>query len=569
MLLKSITFALIAPASHHKIMFNPFFNLIRGSTRKTPKSIREPQGTRELVAAAYRCGGTLDIAHCTYGPALFKKDSDYGYMPYYRLLAGLVNLLGLKVIVEVGTYHGGSTLALAAGLTGQVGEKILTIDPETHAQDRLASTSSIKAFQGTFPDAECMRFLNGELGASRIDLLYIDALKDAAFLKESLKACEKWRPRLIVLDDINANDSMEGFWLKHFSRQSNTVRLSDLLQNVRNSEFDFGIIVNDPSLLHEKAANIAEWNSKKAFTDICVGGDYSFALHDSYPEVRTMMSRGETGLLHRLARDRYQGLGEIVDAGAFLGGSTVALGLPLLEKSWPLYNRIHSYDRFTNFDPYFDRFMDPAVERYQSYLPQFLRNITPVRDYVNIYSGEFCQQKWCGKPIEIFFTDIAKSPTLNAHLYAEFSRYWIPGHTVYVQQDFVHLEAPWIQYVIGYLSDYFTIIGVEAPSLVLGVNAMIPSHMIRRIVDDDFTFAEKQDFLQKLSQRFDDPQTILALLLIRVRYIAESGNLEGAISELRSLEANTLLMAHKNSRRRVLRTKEIIGLEKKPGPKQS
>lgn len=542
-------------------MFKKLFGSLKSVPLAEEKSATTTASTRELICAAYRAGGAIDTRHCTYGPAPFKKTSDYGHMPYYRLLAGFVRLLKAQTIVEIGTYHGGSTLAFAAGFSGTRQEKILTIDPENFAQERLSLIPSIKRFQGLFPDAACLDFLGQELGTKRIDILYIDALKDRAFVEAAVAACNKWQPRLLILDDINATDSMEAMWNANFSHKAGACRLSDVLGGVRNSEFDFGICVEDEQLIKNCSSDIMEQNGDSAFADITVGEPYQFALQDFDKQTKTMMTRNETGMLNRLVSDHYHGLGQIVDAGAFLGGSTVSMGLALVNKKAPLHHRIHSYDRFTNFDPYFDRFMSPPVERFQSYLPQFVKNISSVLGHVNIYPGEFCQQRWSGQPIELFFADIAKSPTLNAHLYSEFSRYWIPGHTIYVQQDFVHLEAPWIQYVIGYLSDYFTIVGVEAPSLILGVRRMVPAEMIARIVADDFSWEEKAEFLERLANRFSDPETVLALRLIKARITADSGDLNAAKALLKQLEANSRLMSHPNSMRRVERTRELLGIK--------
>ena len=64
--------------------------------------------------------------------------------------------------------------------------------------------------------------------------------------------------------------------------------------------------------------------------------------------VKTMLSAQELELLYTLARDQYTGRGEIVDGGAFLGGSTLALanGLRDNRRVQDKNGRIHSYDLF-------------------------------------------------------------------------------------------------------------------------------------------------------------------------------------------------------------------------------
>src|SRR5258707_497819 len=66
--------------------------------------------------------------------------------------------------------------------------------------------------------------------------------------------------------------------------------------------------------------------------------------------LRTMLVADESRLLNHLAEDYYSGSGVIVDGGAFLGGSTVALADGLRRN--PRRRRlgaekpIHSFDRF-------------------------------------------------------------------------------------------------------------------------------------------------------------------------------------------------------------------------------
>src|SRR3712207_3988236 len=61
-----------------------------------------------------------------------------------------------------------------------------------------------------------------------------------------------------------------------------------------------------------------------------------------------MLRRGEASLRHHLARDWYGGSGEIIDAGAFLGASSYALGRGLEQnpRVADKAGRIHAYGLF-------------------------------------------------------------------------------------------------------------------------------------------------------------------------------------------------------------------------------
>ncbi len=516
---------------------------------------------RSLIGAAYRLGGDVSLEGCNYGPVPYRADDPEGPLPYYRLLAGFAALLGPELVVEVGTYHGGSTLAFAAGMTaGPKQGRIVTIDPTRHEVPQLDAAKNIERITAAFP-SEGVSDLARSLADRRIDILYVDALKDKSFVESVLEATQEWKPRLLVFDDIAANESMETAWrqLKATFGEA-AVAVTEVLDGVRNIEFDLGIVVSDPELLEELAPRIAKTNGKAAFSDIRVGAPYDFALHDEYPDVRTMMTRNETGMLHRIARDRVSGIGQIVDAGAFLGASTVCFGKALSDRNVPSTLRIHSYDRFTNSDPYFDKFLRGVVPRYASFLPQFNENVSQFSHMVNVYEGNFSQIGWTGRPIELFFVDIAKSKALNSHLYEEFAKAWIPGHTIYVQQDFVHMEAPWIQYVIEYLFDCFSIIGVEHPSLYLGIVHCVPPEKLRRIANDDFAPMEKAELVSNLANRFSDVETVCTLRLISARLRFDAGDRKGAHAEIEACAENEHFAKMPRGRLRLGRARQVTGM---------
>ena len=62
----------------------------------------------------------------------------------------------------------------------------------------------------------------------------------------------------------------------------------------------------------------------------------------------TMLWREERLFLYHVARDLYQGRGEIVDLGAFLGGSAACFAAGLRDRRWgcDTRGRIHSFDLF-------------------------------------------------------------------------------------------------------------------------------------------------------------------------------------------------------------------------------
>ncbi len=251
-----------------------------------------------------------------------------------------------------------------------------------------------------------------------------------------------------------------------------------------------------------------------------------------------MMRPTECTLLHHLAKDYYQGDGEIVDAGVLVGASThsIASGLMQNSKVKNKLKRIHSFDLFMNTAPAYDAFVRNRVARGESFLHIFLENTREFSDQINVFPGDFAQRRWIGAAIEIMFVDIAKSVALNAHVYREFSPYWVPGETVVVQQDFVHLFCPQIQYTLAYLWDHFVPIDVVAPSLALAYVKPIPAHKVERISNDDFSIADKAFLCGELASAMEDREAQATLRLIKGSLLARSGLINEAEREIDQVE---------------------------------
>src|SRR4029079_859233 len=134
-----------------------------------------------------------------------------------------------------------------------------------------------------------------------------------------------------------------------------------------------------------------------------------------------MLSAQELHLLYSLARDTYTGRGEIVDGGAFLGGSTLALACGLRDNTQVADKsfRIHSYDYFVA-DHFVAQFI-PGFPEGQSTRPYYDSVIAGVADHVAVHEGDVTTFPWpAQRPIEILFIDVAKSWETNDFLLHQF-----------------------------------------------------------------------------------------------------------------------------------------------------
>src|SRR5207302_1859397 len=112
-------------------------------------------------------------------------------------------------------------------------------------------------------------------------------------------------------------------------------------------------------------------------------------MPDVVRSVTSMLSFEERALLFEMAR-RSRGSGAIVDAGCFVGGSTVALASGLRARTGASPRTIHAYD-FLRAEPEYTSgysadidLLDPGA----SLRPWFERNVAPYRDLIELHEGD-------------------------------------------------------------------------------------------------------------------------------------------------------------------------------------
>lgn len=179
-------------------------------------------------------------------------------------------------------------------------------------------------------------------------------------------------------------------------------------------------------------------------------------LPDDLRRVRTMLSAQELTLLYRLARDTYAGCGEIVDGGAFLGGSTLALALGLRDnpRAADKAFRIHSYDHFVA-DHFVEQFISGVPEG-ASTRPYYDSVIAPVAEHVAVHEGDMTTFRWRRhQPIEILCIDVAESWGTNDFLLHQFFPQLMAGSYV-IQRGYHWPRTPWISITMELLKESFT-----------------------------------------------------------------------------------------------------------------
>ena len=178
----------------------------------------------------------------------------------------------------------------------------------------------------------------------------------------------------------------------------------------------------------------------------------------SFPLPPTMLTTAEVQLLHWLTSAAYTGRGEIVDAGCFLGGSSVALadGLRCNKRLQPQQKekRITSYDLFV-VDWYTCQYFLPEKREGEDFFDRFSQNIRPYEAYITAIKGDIRSIAWGERPIEILFLDVAKQPDIHDIIVQRLFPHLIPGVSFVVQQDYVHEWLPWIHITMEHFTEYF------------------------------------------------------------------------------------------------------------------
>jgi SAM-dependent methyltransferase len=229
----------------------------------------------------------------------------------------------------------------------------------------------------------------------------------------------------------------------------------------------------------------------------------------SCDNVPTMLIPDELRLLHYLADECYTGAGVIVDAGCFLGGSTLALADGLrrnLQRRRRLEEKlIHTYDRFEIEDytiaPFF-----PESAQGESFRPLFDRNIAPYATLVEVHDGDVCSLPWQHGPIELLFIDIAKHWRVCDWITWQFFPSLIPGKSLVIQQDYLYDSwTAWLHITMEFYSDYFEYVcdtGVN--SAVFRNTWRIPEDVLREHTVASLSLAEKVELMDRAAGRFTD-----------------------------------------------------------------
>lgn len=198
---------------------------------------------------------------------------------------------------------------------------------------------------------------------------------------------------------------------------------------------------------------------QEARPDIFEGREWGRFRYEALEKPVALLHPEERKLMAWMAANVYTGEGEIIDAGAFLGGSALcfAEGLSRNGTVTRKDGRIHSYDLFRKGDwlqsplPVWDDL--PA--RHSS-LHVFHDQLGDKIAMSSVYPGNILERTWDGRPIEICMLDCSKTQALHDHVLRMFLPSMISGRSYLLHQDYgIRSSLYWLHITQYLLRDHF------------------------------------------------------------------------------------------------------------------
>lgn len=220
-----------------------------------------------------------------------------------------------------------------------------------------------------------------------------------------------------------------------------------------------------------------------------------------------MTVKNEQSFCRQYARDRYTGVGEIVDLGCWMGATTIAFSKGLAKNGklacGANRKRIHSYDLF-QWHPTMDREVKgtPLEGKFkpgESFLAEFELRTKRYEAHFTIHPGDVSGHPWNHGPIELLFVDAMKAADTARVIVRDFYPHLIPGVSVVAHQDFAHFFTGWIHLIQYRLRDYFEFESEvkRACTVVFRLTKSIPAELL----DQDWSLEKVS--LAELNAAFD------------------------------------------------------------------
>jgi hypothetical protein len=232
---------------------------------------------------------------------------------------------------------------------------------------------------------------------------------------------------------------------------------------------------------------------------------YSADLPAEVSSGEGLIHADERRMLYTLARDFFTGTGRIIDGGAYLGASSLSLGYGLKDRGYQKDPVIHAFDTFIIDEYTVQNYLSSANNIKAGKNIRFLyeRNIAPVVDYITIHEGDLRLAPWQWGPIEILFSDVSKSWSLNDYIILNWISALLPETGILIQQDQVQEWHVWVAITMEILADYFEFVDYTFyNSAVYRLKYEIPDRVLQKCLSSNISAADMEYYYLSFLERF-------------------------------------------------------------------
>ena len=229
-----------------------------------------------------------------------------------------------------------------------------------------------------------------------------------------------------------------------------------------------------------------------------------------------MLEPDDRLIYYRTARDLYSFRGNVVDAGTFVRGTTIALICGLIaNRALKCTNnaeaRVHAYDLFQyNFSTceqldWLLRFLgEEPLSEGESYFAYFKRLMGPFMGFVQPHIGDIREARYDeARPIEVLGVDICKSLELTHATFATFFPRLMAGAHV-LHQDFINPWQPWLQVTMGYFAEHFEVIHETDLGTTVLYRLMAPIHDNQMLALRDLLMRRRHEWMSYFDRSVAD-----------------------------------------------------------------
>lgn len=191
---------------------------------------------------------------------------------------------------------------------------------------------------------------------------------------------------------------------------------------------------------------------------------------EAMPHIPAMTTEAERRAYYRFAREGAE-RGAIVELGAWLGASSAWIAAGMRDSGTG--HKAHVYDRFLSkpghaakVKAFYDNHGGAGEMALGDCERQFMDNLGPLAEYVEVHRGEIAEIAWAGGPIAVLVTDAPKRvPEISAVL-TRLRKTLVPG-SIMAWQDFCHFPSYEIPAALYRIRDRIEFLEAVVPGTTL------------------------------------------------------------------------------------------------------